>query len=388
MEEKIKLREYMAYGSTDFASNLMWATVSTYLMFFYTDVFGIAVASVGVLLLVVRIFDAFVDPGIGLIIDKTRSKFGKSRPYFLWMAVPFCVFTFLTFTTPELSTTGKLIYAYITYLILSIVFSAVNIPVTSILPRLTSDPNQRNVLTSFRMVGMFLATLFVSIATLPIVNALGGEITQQAQQKGFALTGLIYGLIGAALFIFAFFNLKEKVGVSAQKQSMVDSFKALKGNWPWLILLAICIISQVTLMMRTSSSLYFLKYNLGREDLFPYLGMILIVMLPVFVIIPRLAKRFGKRNLFIIGNIITIIGYILLYFFAETSIPMLLDIAPSTVNLFLITKIDLLYPAVFTKGYFIFNKVLHCLPHPFQFLRRPVSVAFDLSFIDLYHFEK
>ena len=323
MEKKLSLKTKFAYASTDLASNLMWATASSYLMYFYTDVAGIAIGTVATLFLIVRIFDAFVDPFVGITIDKTDSKYGKSRPYFLWMAAPFAIFLPLTFISPNWSDGGKLAYAYITYIILGIVYSFINIPVTSILPRLTVDPKQRNTLGAFRMLGAIIGAMFVSIATLPIVNALGGGKTAAQQKIGFAKIGVIYGIVGALLFVFAFFNLKEHVDIKNEKQSVSESLKALKGNWPWLIVFVLFIFEKISNTLRMSNFLYFLKYNIGRPDLIPAMSSLGLIAICVVIIIAPIANKFGKRNTLIYANAISVIGYVLLYIFGEKSIPML-----------------------------------------------------------------
>lgn len=143
--KQVPMKERISYGLGDTASNLVFTMVSTYLMFFYTDVFGLNVAAVGTLFLIARIIDAFDGPMIGVLIDRTSTKWGKSRPYFLWFSVPFGVVAVLTFMTPDLSASGKVIYAYVTYIILGIMYAAINIPLSSLLPSLTSSSQERTV---------------------------------------------------------------------------------------------------------------------------------------------------------------------------------------------------------------------------------------------------
>ena len=150
MKNMVPWNERIAYSFSDFACNLSFQLVGTYLMIFYTDTFGLSAAAVGTLFLAARIVDAFDGPFWGIMIDHTHTKWGKSRPYWLWFSIPFAVFCVLVFTTPNMSLTGKLVWAYVTYIGVDVLYSAVNIPITSILPSLTSNPQERVTLSTIR----------------------------------------------------------------------------------------------------------------------------------------------------------------------------------------------------------------------------------------------
>jgi GPH family glycoside/pentoside/hexuronide:cation symporter len=159
--------ERFSYSLSDFACNLSFSLVSTYLMFFYTDVFGISAAIVGTLFLVARIVDAFDGPFWGIMIDHTHTRWGKSRPYWLWFAIPFAVFSVLCFTVPNMSTGMKVVWAYVTYIGVDVLYSAVNIPITSILPSLTSNPQERVTLSTIRQFMGTLGATIISTIALP-----------------------------------------------------------------------------------------------------------------------------------------------------------------------------------------------------------------------------
>ena len=161
-------REKVAYGLGDTASNIVFQTVMLFLTFFYTDIFGISPAVVGSLFLLVRIVDAVTDPLMGAIADKTRSKHGKYRPYLLWLALPFALCSVLAFTTPDLSANGKVIYAFITYTLLMLVYTAINIPYSALGGVLTNDPTERVSVQSYRFVFGMLGGLLVTACTLPL----------------------------------------------------------------------------------------------------------------------------------------------------------------------------------------------------------------------------
>lgn len=316
---KVPMIGKIGYAATDFASNLVWATVGAFLTYFYTDVFGISAAAVGTLFLVARVWDAINDPLMGIAIDKTRSKYGKSRPWFLWMAVPFALFTMLTFLTPNFSEGGKIAWAYFTYIFLGMIYTAINIPVTSILPSLTNDIHERTVMGTFRMLGAVVGAVLVNVLTRPLVQAFGGG----SEQKGFLITMTIYGILGAALFIFAFFHVKENVQTKVKKQSVLESMRAIKGNLPWLLMLIVGFTGQLSNTMKSGTGLYFLKYNLGRPELQPVLGLMMFLVIPSLAVIPFVSKRVGKRNTMLIGSVIGLVGYIIMFLFGHISVPML-----------------------------------------------------------------
>ena len=155
MSKPITTKERISYGLGDFASSMFWKLFSMFLLFFYTDVFGISAAAVGTMFLVTRIWDAANDPIMGLLSDRTQTRWGKFRPYLLFVAVPFAIIGVLTFTTPDFSPSGKLVYAYITYSLMMMVYTAVNVPYSSLMGVMTNDPGERTTLASYRFIGAF-----------------------------------------------------------------------------------------------------------------------------------------------------------------------------------------------------------------------------------------
>lgn len=309
-------KERISYGFSDTASNLVYSMITTYLMFFYTDVFGLSVASVGTLFLVARILDAIDGPIFGILIDRTSTKWGKVRPYFLWFALPFGILAILAFTTPNFSDSGKLIYAYITYILLGICYSAINIPITAILPSLTSDPKERNILVSTRMVLATVGSTIVSIGTLPLVQVFGNG----NQQKGFMLTMTLFAVIGIILFLVTFFNVREKVGNTGSDQVVPFklALKTLKGNTPWFILFFVSFFTFISSIMKSSTTVYYLTYNLNRPDLIGIILALASLNIIAYFLMPLVANKMGKRNVMIYGLILTIIGQFILYFAAST----------------------------------------------------------------------
>ncbi|WP_434938134.1 glycoside-pentoside-hexuronide (GPH):cation symporter [Shewanella sp. HL-SH8] len=270
----ISIKEKIAYGLGDTASNIVFQTVMLFLTFFYTDIFGISPAFVGTMFLAVRLIDAITDPLMGALADRTNTKWGKFRPYLLWFALPFGVISVLAFTTPDLSEDGKMIYAFVTYTALMMVYTAINIPYCALGGVLTADPKERVSVQSYRFVFAMLGGLLVSGLTLPLVEFLG----QGDQAKGYQLTIAAMSILGVAMFLTCFWGTKERLHPPVDQQS---SFKQDLANllqndqWRILSIAAVCLLSGMVL--RTSLAIYYVKYFLNMPDsitLFITLGML------------------------------------------------------------------------------------------------------------------
>ncbi|MDD3969372.1 MAG: MFS transporter, partial [Proteiniphilum sp.] len=166
----IALKEKIGYGLGDAASSMFWKLFGMYLLFFYTDVFGMEAAAVGTMFLITRIWDSFFDPVVGVIADRTRTRWGQFRPYILFLAIPFAVMGVFTFYTPAFSSIGKGIYAYVSYSLMMIVYSGINVPYASLLGVMSPDPKDRNVLSTFRMAFAYLGSFVTLLLFLPMVN--------------------------------------------------------------------------------------------------------------------------------------------------------------------------------------------------------------------------
>ena len=317
-------KERFAYSLSDFACNLSFQMVGTYLMIFYTDTFGISAAAVGTLFLVARIVDAFDGPFWGIMIDHTHTKYGKSRPYWLWFSIPFAVFCVLVFTTPNLSLTGKLIWAYVTYIGVDVLYSAVNIPITSILPSLTSNPQERVTLSTIRQfMGTAGATLITGI-TLGMVAFFGGSTTSA---HGWFIWSLIVGVVVVLIFAFVFKNTHERVQTKSSRKSIPikESLKALRRNWPWAIIIFINFIYWLGMQTRSQVTVYFFKYNMHDAGLASFVLSLQIVALVAVVLTPMTSKLIGKRNTMLGGMILACVGQLLLSVGANSlSVPMII----------------------------------------------------------------
>lgn len=198
----------IGYGIGDLGCNLVFSTMASYLMVFYTDVFGITAAAAGTMMLVTKFIDALTDTGMGLIVDRTHTKWGQGRPYFVLGAIPFAIFTFMTFYIPNFGNSGKLVWAYVTYCLLCTAYTVVNIPLNTIVPRLTSDVHERDILVSTRMICAMIGTAIVMTITAPMVKFFG----KGNEARGYLVTMTIYGIAAMLIFFVTF--------ASTEKESM------------------------------------------------------------------------------------------------------------------------------------------------------------------------
>ena len=306
-----KWKKRIGYGVGDLGCNLVFSTMASYLLFFYTDVFGITAAVAGTLMLVTKIIDAFADTGMGLLVDRTHTRWGQGRPYFLIGAVPFAVFTVVTFIAPDFSMTGKIIWAYITFCLLNIAYTVVNIPLNTIVPRLTSDNHERNWLVSTRMICALIGTALVMSITTPLVNFFG----QGDPQKGYLITMSIYGIAAMFVFVFTFMNTKEVIPPSVQpgKSSFKQDFKGLTDQA--VIFFIVNFLYFALFVIRNTSVIYYVTYNLGHKDWLTFVGLFGILSgLPMLIILPWLQKKMPKKNVLLLSTAIYILGDLLIYF--------------------------------------------------------------------------
>ncbi len=319
---KLSLREKFSYGAADCAYNLVFSVITSFMMFYYTDVAGISLLSVGTLFLVVRILDALAGPVVGALIDKTHTKWGKVRPWFLWFAFPFALIGVMTFSVPNFGGVGQMVYVYITYVLMNFVAVAVTTPVTAILPNLTTNTQERVEANAFRNVGGQIGVIASGMLTLPLVNLLG----RGNQQLGFTLTMALYGVICVALLLMTFANTRERVFTpKSEEPPFLKSFVAMLHNEPWWILTLLNFVIFIGVVAKAASIVYFFKYNVGNENLASIAnGVNSAGMIVGMVLAPILAKRMKKRNIAILFFVLGIVGSIVLYFGAQImSLPLI-----------------------------------------------------------------
>jgi sugar (glycoside-pentoside-hexuronide) transporter len=307
---KLPFSTRLSYAAPDVGGQLIFCVISFYLLKFYTDVYGISAAAAGTILLVARTLDAIDAPVWGVIFDRTHSRWGQSRPWFLWLAVPFAVFGVLTFLTPDLGPTAKIVYAGVTYAACSVLYTGINTPVTSILPALTPDPRERVVLTCFRMFGSKFGVLIVNLTALQLVAWLG----QGDDRLGYARLMPLFAAGSVALFLIAFWRLREVVPPPRQHVSIRGSFGALRGNWPWLIIFGSSLFFWIAFIARIATAPYFFEYVLRRKDLIPLANSLDFISLATVFFLPWLCRRSSKTRVWLAGLAGCALGQVILWF--------------------------------------------------------------------------
>ncbi|MEW5786125.1 MAG: glycoside-pentoside-hexuronide (GPH):cation symporter [Bacillota bacterium] len=321
MTDRLSFGKKLGFGLGGSASNFIWMMISLYMLYFYTDVFGIPAAVAGTLFLVARIWDAVNDPIMGYIADQTRTKWGKFRPYLLFGSVPLAVIYVFTFTTPDLSQSGKIIYAAVTYVLLGILYTLVNIPYNSMAAVITQDTNERSKLASFMLVSTYITVLFISVATIPLVSLFPTE------QTGFSFTVGIYAVLSLLLFLICFAGTREKEDlVKRQRYSFKNHIKLIPRNKYLLILISAVFFTSAANEMRTTAAIYYFKYNVGNESIYPmFMLVVALSMILGALLAPRLAARLGsKRNLYIIATLLPTITGLGILFTSFENLPVIL----------------------------------------------------------------
>lgn len=303
--------EKLGYGAGDFGFNLYWTTMASFLAAFYTDVFGISAAAAGTMLFATKIIDAFTDPVMGAVADRTRTRFGKFRPYLLFAGLPMAGAAVLTFTTPDLDEGRKLWWAYGTYTLMMMMYTIVNTPYSALSGVMTSRSQERTTLISMRFLFAFSGGAFVNYYTLPLVEIFGGGDAT----RGWQLTMALYGLAATVIFLVTFVSTRERIAPPpAQQTNPLRDLGDLSRNGPWLILFVLAMIIMITITMRANSAYYYFTYYLDRADL---LSMYLLCQMLAYavgaVLAPVLTRFIDKARLLMI--LMGIVGCASILFF-------------------------------------------------------------------------
>lgn len=326
----IKLTEKIGYGFGDMASSMFWKLFGAYLMIFYTDVFGLPAAVVGTMFLITRIWDSAFDPIVGVVADRTHSRWGKFRPYLLWLAVPFGIIGILTFVTPDWSPTGKLIYAYVTYSLMMMIYSAINVPYASLLGVMSPNPKERSTLSTYRMTFAYIGSFIALLLFMPLVNFFSGNSKELAdQQTGWTLAVVVIAILCIVLFFGCFAWTKERVKPIKETQNpLKEDLKDLFKNKPWWILLGAGVAALVFNSIRDGATVYYFKYFVVEEDYatVSFFGMSFVLsglylalgqaanIIGVIAAAP-VSNRIGKRNTYMWAMIIATVLSVIFYWF-------------------------------------------------------------------------
>ena len=270
--QTLSVTEKIGYSLGDLAANLIFQTLVTFLAFFYTDVFQIPAGTAATIILVVGMLGAFVfTPIIGLMADRTHTRWGKFRPWVLWTALPFGALSLLAFSTPSFSQQGKVMYAMASYTLLVLVYVANNLPYSALSGVLTGSMAQRNSLSSYRFVAVMVAQFIIQVLLLPLVLMLGGG----DKARGFHHTMTLFAIVGTVFFLIAFFTTKERiVPIAEQTPSIRDDLVDLARNRPWQIMLAVTVLLFTNLALKGGMYIYYFKYYLSETQLAAFLDKI------------------------------------------------------------------------------------------------------------------
>lgn len=304
-------RQRFGYGIADLSCNLVWQMISLYLMYFYTDVMGLPAYYVGLMFLVARLVDGVADVLMGLVIDNTSTRWGRCRPYLLIGAAPFGLLCVLAFYVPDFGTTGRLIYAFITYLCLSFLYTIVNIPFCAMLPFLTSESKERTTLSTVRILLGSLGSTIVAVATLPLVKTLG----QGNQEHGFLYTAIVFGMIATFFLLVSFRNVEEKINITSEKMTLKRAWLSLRHNPPWFVFAVNIFLMWGAFFFQTGALVYFFNYYVGNSELTALVaGISTFVPLLGTLTVPLLAKRMKKRHVYLVASAINLTGMAVMIF--------------------------------------------------------------------------
>ncbi len=314
---KLSIREKFGYSLGDTASHFVWDLVGFWLLIFYTDIYGLSPATAGVIMFVGSIWDAVMDPVVGILSDRTQSRWGKFRPYLLWGSIPYAILAVLAFTTPDFNATGKFAYALITCLLLRTAYAFVNLPYSSLGAVMTNDSNERAGLNTYRFIAAYVGQFIVTGGALYLVKYLGawgnGGVVDQAQ--GYQYTVALFAVLSIIFFLITFATTKERVPApKKQDNNVLKDFKYLFMNKAWIVLTCVGIVSFIMFAMQNAAVAYYFKYyieNAENVQLFNILGTVaLIVALPAS---KPLAKRFGNKNVYIMSSVVSGIFFALIF---------------------------------------------------------------------------
>ncbi|MDR1585540.1 MAG: MFS transporter [Prevotellaceae bacterium] len=344
--ERIKLKEKIGYGLGDAASNMFWKIFSMYSLFFYTDVFGIPAAAAGTMFLIARLWDSFFDLGVGIVADRTRTRWGKYRPYLLWFAIPFSVMGAITFFVPDFGQTGKLVYAYVSYSLMMIIYSIINVPYASLLGVMSPNPKERNVLSSFRMCFAFIGSFITFMLLQPLVDFFARTLDSGAfvqntttavetaisnSSVGWFWAVASIGCICAVLFFLCFYLTRERVEAVNKEEnenvSVKQDLKQLFHNAPWWILVATGLASLLFNAVRDSVAIFYFRdyvqisYRMagtGWDLTTIYFLVGQAANIAGVVLAPFISAKYGKRNTYMIAMLIAAVLSVVFFFIPNT----------------------------------------------------------------------
>ena len=303
------LKEKIAYGFGDMSSSMFWKIFSYYLPFFYSNIFGLSLIDAGVLVLVTRIWDAVSDPMMGVIADRTNTRWGKYRPYLLWVAPFFSIAGILLFTTPDLDYGGKLVWAYVTYILMMTVYTGINVPYGAMLGVMTDDSNEKTVFSSFRMFFAYGGSFISLFCWEPLTNMMGGYDSP----KGWFWGMVVIATACFVMFIICFLITREHLK-TVSTVSVGSDFKALLSNKPWWLLIGAALCFNLFNTVRGATVAYYFQDIIGSDINLGFFGIMFAFYAGLFLGVGEvsnmvgvascvpISNRLGKKTTFILVN--------------------------------------------------------------------------------------
>ncbi|AJZ87606.1 MFS transporter [Cedecea neteri] len=309
---KLSIVEKVGFGAGDMAINVVIVAMQLLLAYFYTDIYGLKAADVGVLLIVVRMIDAFIDPAMGMLTDKISTRWGRYRPWLIWFAVPFGFAVYLMFITPDVAYTAKLAWAYFTYILMTVVYTAITIPYISLIGVISNDPVERLSANGYRFVMTKIAAFLVTI----VVPMLAVWLGQGSKAHGYQLSMGLMGAMGTLLFIFCFLTTRERSEPELPSLSIKQQFANLLRNDQWLILGVVIMLLMCGYVIRGSVAAYYAKYYLGGGDalISPFLTTGVVASILAMVATTWVTKFWDKIKMFRYTQLITFALSLAMYF--------------------------------------------------------------------------
>lgn len=332
VSQPLSFSEKLGYGLGDTASNFFFHTFNIFLLSYYVDVFGLGAAAVGTMFLVTKSFDAFTDVGMGMLADRTNTRWGRFRPYILFTAVPFGAIGYAMFAGPELTENGKLVYAYVTYSAMMIAYTVINIPYSSLMGVMTPDSDERTTLSTFRFFCAFGAQLLISGFVIPLKNYLGdGD-----EARGYQLTMAIFAIASSSLWLFTFATTKERLPPPPDESAnLKGDIGALFRNRPWLVMVAAALFTLMNVAARGGATLFFMKYYVADPDaevfwIFDRTSVFFLsgtaAMVAGVSTTKLFTKRFDKKSLMIVLTLLNAAGLAAFYFIPPDQYGLLLAV--------------------------------------------------------------
>ena len=315
------LKEKIAYGFGDMSSSMFWKIFSYYLPFFYSNIFGLSLIDAGVLVLVTRIWDAVSDPMMGVIADRTNTRWGKYRPYLLWVAPFFSIAGILLFTTPDLDYGGKLIWAYVTYILMMTVYTGINVPYGAMLGVMTDDTNEKTVFSSFRMFFAYGGSFISLFLWEPLTNMMGGYNTPE----GWFWAMVVIASACFVMFLICFSMTREHLK-TISTVSVGSDFKALLSNKPWWLLIGAALCFNLFNTVRGATVAYYFQDIIGADVSLVFFGLMFAFYAGLFLGVGEvsnmvgvascvpIASKLGKKTTFIMVNASLVVLSIAFYF--------------------------------------------------------------------------